>query len=177
MAAGLLSCLAARPPDVLVSSDARLIAFHDSGYWLQSRSGASGFVRAAWHDHLAAGPLQVLREGTPIGCTASACRIGAEGLLVLRDTARVTDCTGIRLLVSAEPARGECPSDVPYIDRFSVWRDGAHAAWLTPDGARILSDRGYRGERPWVPPPPQPHHSVPNLPMAAAEEMPVALTE
>ena len=177
MAAGLLSCLVARPPDVLVSSDARLIAFRDGGYWLQSRSGASGFVRDAWRDHLAAGPLQVLREGSPAGCAASSCRIDPAGLLVLRDAARVADCSGVRLLVSAEPARGECPSEVPYIDRFSVWRDGAHAAWLTPGGVRILSDRTWRGERPWVPPPPQPHHSVPNLPMAAAEEMPVALSD
>jgi len=176
MVAGLLSCLTVRPPDVLVSSDARLIAFRDGGYWLQSRSGASGFVRDAWRDHLAAGPLQALQEGHPADCTASACRIGPAGLMVLRDAARVTDCTGIRLLVSAEPARRECPSDVPYIDRFSVWRNGAHAAWLMPGGLRIMSDRAYRGERPWVPPPPQPHRSAPNLPMAAAEEIPAALT-
>jgi len=177
IAAGLLSCLATQPPDVLVSSDARLIAFRDGAYWTQSRSGVSGFVHDAWQDHLAAGPLQSLQEGKPAECTASACRIDHLGLLILRDAARVTDCTGIRLLVSAEPARGECPSGVPYIDRFSVWRDGAHAAWLTPDGLRILSDRAYRGERPWVPPPPKPHRSTPNLPMAAMEEMPTALTD
>ena len=177
VAAGLLTCLAVQPPDVLVSNDARLIAFRDGAYWTQSRSGASGFVRDAWQDHLAAGPLQALQEGKPLDCTATACRIGPAGLLVLRDAARVTDCAGVRLLVSAEPARGQCPSSVPYIDRFSVWRDGAHAVWLTPDGPRIVSDRAYRGERPWVPPLPQSHRSAPNLPMAAVEEMPAALTD
>ena len=41
-------------------------------------------------------------------------------------------------------------------DGFAVWRDGAHAVWLEPGGARVLSDRAHRGERPWVPPRPRP---------------------
>lgn len=174
MLAGLLSPLAAPPPDVLMSSDARLIAVRDGGYWLQSRSGASKFVRDAWRDHLASGPLQPLQEGRPTSCTATACRIEPAGLLLLRDASRAMDCAGVRLLISAEPARGECPAGVPYLDRFSVWRDGAHAVWLAPDGPRILSDRANRGDRPWVPPPPRPRVNIPNLPMAAAEDLPPA---
>jgi competence protein ComEC len=42
------------------------------------------------------------------------------------------------------------------VDRFAVWRDGAQAVFLTPDGARVVSDRMLRGERPWVPPVPRP---------------------
>jgi competence protein ComEC len=57
------------------------------------------------------------------------------------------------LLVSAEPIRGACRT-VPVIDRFSVFRDGAHAAWLRPEGAVLLSDRANRGDRPWVAPVP-----------------------
>ena len=146
-------------------------------YWVQSKSGASKFVRAAWQDHLAAGPLLALTGEPPGLCTATECRMAEAGLLLLRDGARATDCGGVRLLISAEPARGECPATVPYLDRFSVWRDGAHAVWLTPDGARIVSDRAYRGARPWVPPPPTPRRTVPNLPMAAAEELPQATAE
>jgi competence protein ComEC len=57
-------------------------------------------------------------------------------------------------MVSPEPIRGRC-RNVPVIDRFSVWRDGAHAVWLTPQGPRVLSDRDWRGDRPWVPPRPK----------------------
>ena len=174
MLAGLMSPLAVQPPDLLMSSDARLIAMRDGGYWVQARSGASKFVRDAWRDHLASGPLQPLQEGRPPSCTATACRVEPYGLLLLRDASRATDCTGVRLLVSAEPARGECPAGVPYLDRFSVWRDGAHAVWLTSAGPRILSDRAERGDRPWVPGPPRPRSTVPNLPMAAAEDLPAA---
>ena len=177
MLAGLLSPLAAPPPDVLMSSDARLIAVRDGTYWLQSRSGASKFVRDAWRDHLASGPLQPVQEGRPASCTATECRIEPAGLLLLRDASRATDCTGVRLLISAEPARGECPAGVPYLDRFSVWRDGAHAVWFIGDGPRILSDRANRGDRPWVPPPPRARATVPNLPMAPAEDLPPAAEE
>jgi len=174
MLAGLLSPLAPAPPDLLMSSDARLIAIRDGGYWVQARSGASKFVLDAWRDHLAAGPLRRLQDGPPASCTATGCWMESGGLLLLREASHVTDCTGVRLLVSAEPARGECPAGVPYLDRFSVWRDGAQAVWLTADGPRILSDRTNRGTRPWVPPLPTPRRSVPNLPMAATEELPPA---
>jgi len=76
---------------------------------------------------------------------------------------------GHALVISAEPLRLECP--VAVIDRFSVWREGAHAAWLGPDRVRVLSDRRHRGDRPWVTPLPtrsrQP--SGPLLPPAASE--------
>ena len=172
--AGLLSPLAVTPPDLLMSDDARLIAVRIGTYWVQAHPGASKFVRDAWRDHLASGPLRPLEDGPPEGCDSATCRLDAAGLLFLRDTAKATDCAGVRLLVSAEPARGECPEGVPYLDRFSVWRDGAHAVWLTPDGPRIVSDRGYRGSRPWVPGPPQPRRSTPNLPMAATEDLAAA---
>jgi len=181
MLAGLLSPLANPPPDLLMSSDARLIAVRDQGadgaYWVQARSGASKFVRAAWQDHLAAGPLRTMAGEPPGFCTATECRVDRAGLLLLRDSARATECGGVRLLVSAEPARGECPAEVPYLDRFSVWRDGAHAVWFTSDGTRIVSDRAYRGTRPWVPPLPIPRRNVPNLPMAVVEELPLATEE
>ncbi len=177
IAAGLMSPLAAPAPDLLISNDARLIAFRDGGYWLQAKSGAPKFVRDAWRDHLAAGPLRPLADGPPASCDAASCWLQSGGVLVLRDFARATDCTGVRLLVSAEPARGECPVGVPYLDRFSVWRDGAHAVWMTPDGPRILSDRAHRGTRPWVPPLPTPRQRAPDLPMAAADDLPAPADE
>jgi competence protein ComEC len=36
------------------------------------------------------------------------------------------------------------------IDRFDLWRNGAYALWLSPDGIEALSARGTSGERPWV---------------------------
>ena len=68
-------------------------------------------------------------------------------------------CDSVAALVSAEPIRGRCRASRTsplVVDRFSVWRDGAQAVFLTPGGARVVSDRMLRGERPWVPPVPKP---------------------
>ncbi len=178
MLLGLLSPVMAPAPDILISSEARLIAVWDGHYYLQSHSGASRFIRDAWETHLASGPLLPLRTGEPPSCGPDACRLlhGRDQILVLRSTVR-PDCTGITLLISAEPARGECPASIPTIDRFSVWRDGAFAVWLTDAGPRILSDRADRGSRPWVPGLPTPSRSVPNLPMAPADDLPPATAE
>lgn len=96
---------------------------------------------------------------------------------MLRDGAQATDCSGVALLISAEPARGECPATIPYVDRFSVWRNGAHAIWLTKAGPFILSDREFRGERPWVPGLPTLRRVIPNLPMAPADDLPPATAD
>ena len=171
MLAGLLSPVAAPAPDLLVSNEARLIAIRSGGYWVQSRPGASKFTLEAWQNHLASGPLRPIRDGEPAECSAGQCRLGS--VLMLRGSARPADCEGVTLLVSAEPARGECPASVALLDRFTVWRDGAHAVWLG-ERPRVLSDRAYRGLRPWVPPMPTARRVVPNLPMAPTEELPAA---
>ena len=178
MLIGLLSPITAPAPDILISSEARLIAVRAGQTYLISQSGASKFVREAWQSHLAAGPLVPLRTGDPAFCNPESCRIvrGATQTLILRTRVR-PDCAGVDLLISAEPIRGECPATIPYVDRFSVWRDGAFAIWLTDAGARIQSDREYRGERPWVPGLPTPRRSAPNLPMATPDELPPALAE
>lgn len=175
MLAGLLSPLAVPPPDLLVSNDAGLIALRaDGSYWLQKRSGASKFTLEQWETHLASGPPRPISDGAPEICTSATCRLGP--VLLLRNQARAGECAGVALLVAAEPARGECPRGVGLLDRFTVWRDGAHAVWIEGGSVRVLSDRAARGERPWVPPPPTPRRVVPDLPMAPTETLP-ALTE
>jgi competence protein ComEC len=181
IAAGLLGGqVLERPPDALVSDNGRLIALRTpGGVFLERHQGTSAFVRDAWlraWGEAAAAPIP--REGggelaPGLSCTRTACRFRPwpEGtaLVLLRgeppapgehfgagvDPAALRSaCRTGAVLVSAEPLRG-CRAALS-VDRFSVWRDGAHALWLGPEGPRILSDRAWRGERPWVPPPPRP---------------------
>ncbi len=166
MAAGLMSPVMARAPDLLVSNDGRLIAWREpEGFALQARPGASWFVRDAWRAHLAVEAWRPLGEG----CDETTCRRGS--VLLLREGARAADCTGVALVISAEPAQNVCPA-AALLDRFTVWRDGAHAVWLTADGPLVLSDRAWRGARPWVPPAPVPGRRATNLPMAPAATLP-----
>jgi competence protein ComEC len=69
--------------------------------------------------------------------------------------------------LALEPIRPRCRAGLT-IDRFAMWRDGAQAAWLNDAGAMVVTDRGRRGNRPWVPPVPLPGRAE-ALPLAPAE--------
>ncbi|QIG51220.1 ComEC family competence protein [Nordella sp. HKS 07] len=59
-------------------------------------------------------------------------------------------CAEADILVAAFPLRGRCRSVKWRVDRFSVWREGAHALYFEADGIRVETARGLQGERPWV---------------------------
>ncbi len=170
--AGTLSPIITRPPDLLVSSDARLIAYRQpDGLLVQQSSGGDAFTLDAWRQLWAVGATRPFPDAGDDGvaglaCAPGGCRIGR--VLVVRNVDAAASCDGVRLVVAAEPARDLCP-DAARVDRFSVWRDGATAIWLTRDGARTLSERAERGDRPWVPPLHAAPRPVSTLPRAQAD--------
>jgi competence protein ComEC len=136
MALGLSLALAARPPDVLVSADARLIALRSGGtVFLITRPKASHFTLEQWQTVWGSTPL------TPAQCTASSCQVGPAWFTT------VPVCALARLIVAPieMPACG-----VPVIDRLATYRSGAIAAWFTPHGVILRTDRAVQGTRPWV---------------------------
>lgn len=173
-----------RPPDALISADGRLIGLRhaDGQVFLARGPGASRFVVEAWLR--AWGQTEAAAQPD---CTGALCRLrlAPDGplLVMLRHTPppprgrnagrditppAEPPCGQAAIILSPEPVRGRCEGSV-VIDRFSVWRDGAHAVWLGRDGAMVLSDRAARGDRPWVPPRP--------LPRFTPDGQPAALTE
>ena len=100
----------------------------------------------------------------------------AKGALLVRGALHPDGCGEASVIVSAEPARGLVPEPWPaLVDRFTVWRYGAVAIWLNGRHAYVLTDRAYRGVRPWVPPPPVPRaRQVPALPTARTDAEPDA---
>jgi competence protein ComEC len=179
IALGLLSPLFDRPPDLLVSAEARLIGVRTAdGVFVQKNSGASNFTLDPWLQlwaARAANPLPARGEtaGGAVSCTDAACTLRPRGLaaLLLRGDADDSACA-FPLVLSAEPIRLDCADHVRKVDRFSVWRDGAFAVWLDPAGVRVLSDRENRGARPWVQLGPEEHRIPPDLTPAQAEELP-----
>ena len=174
--AGLLSGLVSPAADLLVSNDARLIALDSpTGAYVQTRPGESRFVLDSWQQYWAttlSAPFPESGAPGPVRCDIDGCRIQQGGVVVLlARSLHPTDCTGAALVVSAEPARVVCPA-LPRIDRFAVWRDGAQAVWLGQGVATVVSDRAFRGDRPWVPPSPETARVGPALPLATAEPLP-----
>ncbi len=178
----LISPWLIRPADVLVSADARLIGvrLHDAVY-LQTVAGASKFTRDAWLQYWAPGAVLPIPEGTErvdgaIACQTEECLLWpkpkARPLMLVRGASHPDGCGEASVMVSAEPARGLCQRPWPaLVDRFTVWRYGAAAIWLDGAHAHILTDRTYRGARPWVPPRPTSRERTtrPVLPPAASE--------
>jgi competence protein ComEC len=141
MALGLALALAARPPDVLVSADARLIALRSGAtVFLLAQPKASHFALAQWQTIWGSTPL------TPAQCATSSCQVGAAWFTT------VPVCAPARL-IAAPIEMPACSAQV--IDRLATYRQGAIAAWFTPHGIILRTDRAVQGARPWVPPYPQ----------------------
>ncbi|MCX7683699.1 MAG: ComEC family competence protein [Acetobacteraceae bacterium] len=186
LALGLSAGAWQRPPDLLLSADSRWILVRlPEGAFAERGRGAGAFQRdamlRAWALAAAAPlPRAGAAAGGAIRCDAAGCRIVLPGGEVLLLRARPNEdrpgltperCAGVALVVSAAPLRGRCPG-VPVLDRFSTWRDGAHSVWVEAGGARVLSDRAVRGDRPWVPPPPRPRPAAPGAEPPPPEDPP-----
>jgi competence protein ComEC len=98
-------------------------------------------------------------EATPDGglrCDTQACIYrpdGAEGPLVSivgDPSALAEDCAGSAFVVSLTPSPGPCPTPYGIIDRFDLWRSGAHAVWISRSGVRIETVAQSQGDRPWA---------------------------
>lgn len=179
MAAGLASPLLDHPPDLLVSSDARLIALRTpQGAFLHQAKGGSRFTRDAWAEYWAVEGFLPLADDPAAGirCESDACTLrpwpDRPGALLALGAPHPAGCGQVSVIVAPEPARGLCPRPWPaLVDRFTVWRSGSAAIWLEPDRARVVTDRANRGRRPWVPPPPRPRPPPPSrLPPALVDE-------
>ncbi|WP_439594782.1 ComEC/Rec2 family competence protein [Falsiroseomonas sp.] len=185
--AGLATPLAAPPPDLLVSGDARIVALRTAeGVYLHRLPGARAFLqenmlRAMGATQALALPETGTAAGGALACTPAACRFrprpdAAEAVLLRGpppargQRSAPLDATPFcgALVVALEPLRPRCATGES-IDRFAMWRDGAQAAWLGKAGARRLSDRAWRGDRPWVPPEPLPGRAE-TLPLAPVDE-------
>ena len=141
MAIGLIIAFAARPPDVLVSDDSKLIALRSGAeIFLVRAPKANNFTLEQWQNVWGATPL------TPAACSAESCLVGSAWYTT------VASCAPAQLIV-APIEMPSCPA--PVIDRFATYRQGAIAAWITPHGVLLRTDRQVQGTRPWVLPYPQ----------------------
>lgn len=158
--AGLATMGAERPPDVLVSDSARLVAVRglsdtgeDTLYLSDGRRDS--FVRDVWTRRIV--PERIGRfpapgeEDGPLRCDALGCvaSIGASTVALVTDPrAAAEDCALAQAVVATVPLREACEGPLVVIDRFDVWRHGAHAVWL--DEGRVWRSRGDVRLRPWT---------------------------
>jgi competence protein ComEC len=146
MAAGVVLALLTRPPDALVSTDAKLIAMRSgTTVFLITQPRASHFTLEQWQNVWGDTPL------TPGQCNGTACRLGP---ILFTSTRPLAGCGDAALALSPVQLLEAC-GQMPVIDRLSTYRNGATAAWITPHGVVLRTDRQVQGNRPWVLPYPQ----------------------
>ncbi len=151
-----LSIAALPAPDILVSGDARLLAAQlESGTLWRSSNRINRFDaeiwarRAGWDKESAYGPGQ---EGEPL-CDNQGCILilnGKKVAFAATNGAVAEDCDLVDVMISRVPIRRSCTQPLATIDRFDLWREGAHALWIDPGGVRIKTVAETRGSRPWV---------------------------
>ena len=146
MLLGLATPLLYRPPDLLISADARLIGLRSHGQTRLLRlAGAQKFTEDAWK-HVWLGDPATLDCATPL-CLLQTTQNGPNVAILRGDDSRGCEAA---LRISPAPIRRHCTPDVAEIDRFAIWREGAHAVWLDSADMRIETDWQNRGARPWV---------------------------
>ena len=146
MLAGLAVYAATPPPDILVSPSAGLIAIRAAPrVFLLSRGKPHAYTLSQWAPVWGGQPFTLAR------CTQNTCRLGA---VLFALTPPPGGCGNAVLAVSPAMLRGACGS-TPVIDRMYTYRNGATAAWVSPHGLRLRTDRTAQGNRPWVVPYPK----------------------
>jgi competence protein ComEC len=149
--AGIAIMPFARPPDLLVDEEGRVFALRgtDGALALTSERTAK-FETGIWLRRNAQTETAPMKD---LACDEASCiwRAGGQVVaLVTRPEAVAEDCATATVVVSRVPVPRGCRGPLAVIDKWSLWRDGAHAVWLSPEGVRVESVRQVAGDRPWV---------------------------
>jgi competence protein ComEC len=161
--AGLLSVALTVPPDILIDGSGRLIAVRTAGGGLSlSSRRVEKFAAQIWLERdgeagATAWPATESGDGR-LTCDSIGClyRAGGRTVALVRDErAFDEDCVAGAVVVSTVPARWHCRAADRVVDRFDLWRNGAHAIWLGRGGVRVTSVRQARGDRLWTRAPPE----------------------
>jgi competence protein ComEC len=148
-------------PVLLVDGEAKLVALRTVRGLTFSSTRAASFTADAWLQR-AAQPRRIAmpragsggRDG--IACDVLGCigGLGALKIAIIRDAlALPEDCRSADIIVALVPVRRRCPSARLVVDRFDLWRHGAHALYLEAGTIHLDSVGRDRGIRPWAPDP------------------------
>jgi len=158
IAAGLVFIPLTDRPDVLVTGNGKLMAVRLADGTLSLTSGKTErFAAKIWMERDGQLAPRVWEAGdaasAPLSCDRLGCvyrRAGRHVALIKDARAFADDCWDDWIIVSTVPTRRACRGTAHTIDRFDLWRQGAHAIWIGRDTVQVKSVRAVRGDRPWT---------------------------
>jgi competence protein ComEC len=144
-----------RMPDILVESTAANAAFrNETGELVFAVPRRGSFAAGKWlqaNGEEATLKDTAARPGWTCGERRCTAKLKDKTIAYFREAeGAAPSCDGIDILIADYPLRGACRSVAVRIDRFDVWRHGAHALWIGDDEIDITTARGDSGARPWV---------------------------
>jgi competence protein ComEC len=159
IAVGVMAFTFVRPPDMLVDGQGRLLAVRtEEGTMAVSNLKRNRFDREIWlrragqDEAVEIWPTSGTSADGLLTCDVEGCLYRLAGHVVAiayEDSALGEDCWVADVVVAVVPVRQRCPASA-VIDRFDLWREGAHALWVDKGAVRIESVNAVRGHRPWV---------------------------
>ena len=159
--AGLATSGQVTPPDIMISDNARLIAFRSGSDVLHlSSTRSQAFVRDIWVRRIGSeGGVEFPRPGegnSVLRCDQQGCigQLGEHRIAFVSDPlAFEEDCLSADVVIADIPVPRSCRQPQVVIDWFDLWRGGAHAIWLDGSGKnRIWRARAENPPRPWMRP-------------------------
>ncbi len=159
LAASVVSLWLWSPPDILISADARLAAIRlgDAALWRSSykvnRFAAEIWLRRSGFDPSNDGKTAMQSIPDPPRCDPLGCIAQIKGrkvALAWTAAALAEDCALVDVMVSRVPIRRACGHPELVIDRFDLWREGAHAIRIGAKRIDVETVAQTRGQRPWV---------------------------
>jgi len=157
---GLLALYISVPPDILIDGAGRILAIRDqSNNLIVTAPRRARFQREIWTRMLGRDqpphilPVTGSRLNGRLSCDIQGCLFRKGGLtaaFVRNENAALEDCGHADLIVGLIPIRRKCRTALT-IDRFDLWRHGAHAIWMEAGAIRVETVGKSRGRRPWVP--------------------------
>ncbi len=161
---GLALSLFPGQPDLLIDRDASHVAARGTDGALVFLSGRGGGYAAETllerdadlrvHPINAARALPPSRMGRRCDSQGCVFNLANRMVVALSNTAEALadDCRRADIVIARIPARGDCNEPRLVIDRFDLWREGAHTVWVE-NGIKVKTVREMRGDRFWSPPP------------------------
>jgi len=160
ISAGCLSLAVYRPPHILINGDGKLVAARAEGGGLMVSSKRAGRnARAAWLRRDGLSDAAPWPSTGPSGdgrlrCDGLGCIYRVNGWVAAlphHEGALSEDCRTADIVVASVPVRVRCSSARIIVDRFDIWREGAHVVYLPKTGPpHAVSVNDVRGRRPWV---------------------------
>jgi len=161
LAAGILVTLTARPPDLLVSEDGKLVAIRlDNGGIALSNRLHDKFTQSVWVRRAGEGEIEDNPPATlddtsqTADCGGGLCRFtvaGHKAAIVSKPEALAGGCAASDVVIAQLPAHAACRAPL-VIDPTDLARDGAISVRFEKDLPIVQTVRASAGNRPWTAP-------------------------